>query len=364
MSMVRFLLKYVLLAGSVLACMAMTFAFPPDRPNRGKELYVPPWNQEIVNLATSCETLGERECAMLRQLIGMPHALWIGIASSMNTEIHEDLHNLLRDAQREGRVPTLVLYAFPNRGCGSGIRYGKKFTDAQYKKWIDQVSNAVRYYDRLPINIIIEPGGLSDVVTDMDRPCGRRTKSDVLEERIELIRYISWCFALEDNKKDRINPNLRLFVDVGSPGRVTGAKELITLADALEKIIKGAVIDGISVNVARHDSSDDSIAWAKEIINMVRPSIGRRLTIAVDIGRSGARVDEYCNARGAALDQQYATLDHDDPQVELMMIIKTPGDSDGDGAACHDGAALGSFDRETFLDYVRTTAKTRASLGQ
>ncbi len=339
------------------------YALPLDRPNQKRELYAHSWGQEVTDLAKSCESLNGAECAMLGRLITMPHAYWIGAGVTVSKDIHEDLHNLIRDAQREGRVPTIVLHALPNQGCEGDIRHGKRFVAENYLKWVDQVSNAIRYYQSMPINIIIEPGGLAEVVTDREQVCGKRTKTEVLEERIGLIHYVSWCFALLDKDKHRINPHLRLFVDIGHPSHISGPREKMAIADALENIIKGAVIDGVSVNVGGHDSFDESVTWAKEVIGLVRSSANTKLTIAVDIGRSGARVEGQCNVRGAALDVQPPTLAHADPRVELAMIIKHPGERDGDGPSCNGAASVGNFDREMFMEYLRNSTLRHTFIG-
>ena len=356
--MLRFLVKSAALALCLAFFGAIACATPLKRPNQEKEIYAPPWNQEMIDLAISCENLNESECAMLRQIAAMPHAYWMGIDPSEDQELHQGLHDILLDAKREGRVPTIVIYAFPNRGCGGSKRHGKRFTAVQYRSWMDRVSNAIRHYN-MPMNIIVEPGGLAEVLTNRTELCGKRTKSEVLKERIGLLQYVSWVLKVKlrgkDKKMHRVNPNLRLFIDVGYPSLMSAPWAKMMMADALEKILMQADVDGVSVNVGKYDSFDDSVAMAKKIIAMVRLKAGRKLTTAVDIGRSGYRVDGNCNARGAALDLQLSTLMHPDRQIEIATIIKAPGESDGDGPGCHDGGPMGSFDMDLLKDYLRNS---------
>jgi hypothetical protein len=227
---------------------------------------------------------------------------------------------------------------------------------------VDRISGAVNYYE-MPVNVIIEPHGLAEVVTKTNKRCEGRRKKEVLAERIELIRYVAWSFAEQNKQKQRIIPNQRLFLDAGDPGQISEPREKLAIANALEKILNTAEFDGVSVNVAGHYSFAESLKWAKEIIGLVLLDARKKLTVAIDIGRSGNRVEGKCNARGAALDPQLPTLDHPDPRVELTMIIKDPSESDGEGAGCNGGKPAGSFDLEVFKDYLRNTAKKHPSFG-
>lgn len=334
---------------------ALAFAGGPERPNRGKELYSPPWGDELVELATSCKGLRKDECATLRRLTTVPHAYWLGLNTSVSQDLR-DLHTIIRDALSEKRVPTIVLYSLPDRDCGGGVRLHKKVTPNEYQKWVPKIADAVTYYKRPSINVIIEPGGLSRLLTEKEVWCHGRTKRAILEERIELIRYVLWNMVVTDGKGNRVNPYLRLFVDVGGPGTISEPAAMLALAKVLEQILKVAEADGISVNVGGYASIDESRAWAKELLALVRGKSKKRLTVAIDISRSGGNAGEGCNMPGAALDEKAPTLDHHDPIVELTLVIKDPSRSDGESEGCHGGSPTGTFDLPVFREYLRNTS--------
>jgi len=337
-----------------------------ERPNRGKLLYAPAWEDEMADLANSCASgkasIGKAECRVLMGLYETPHAYVVGTNSPLGYELQE-LHAIILDALGQGKVPTIILYSFPDRDCGGGVPNDKKITAAGYKMWIDRISNAIRHYRGLPINIIIEPGGLANIVVEAYKLCNERKRSDILAERIKLIQYASWSFALVDRRGKRINPNARLFVDVGNPDRIAGAKEKLAIANALEKVLEGADIDGISVSGASEHSFDESVAWAKQLIEGIRLKVRKKLTIAIDVGRSGNKVEGSCSAKGIALDTLSPTLDHPDPRVELVIIMSVPGETYGDGRDCGHNDPLDNFDLQAFLEFLRNTTANRASTG-
>lgn len=300
---------------------------------------------------------------MARDIVATPNAIWLGINPEQE-ELHQYLHDRLIDARREGRVPVIVVYGFPNRQCKSARRHGKRLTAEVYQSWLDRVSNALRYY-AMPMYVILEPGGLSELVTDRESPCGKRTKSDVLKERIKLYRYASWVLNPtrwdKDGKKHRTNRNIRIFIDAGNPSTVSGPRERMLVADALEKVLTGARFDGVSVNVGAHDSLDAGVAFGKKIIGLVRPKAGRMLTVAADIGLSGARGTTGCGTSNAALDAQQPTLDYPDPRVELATIMKLPGESGS--PACKAQEPPGDFNPHVFAAYVRNSAAQRSYAG-
>lgn len=342
----------------LLLFVMTAYAGGPDRPNRGKELYSPPWSEQFVALARSCKNLGVKECAALRRLATMPHAHWVGLDDSTHQDL-QDLHTVIRDAHNEKRVLTIVLYRLPTRDCGGGVPQHKKMSVAEYHSWIARVADAITYYKSTPINVIIEPGGLSNVITQVDMWCHGRTKRELLDERIELLRYVLWNIVTYNSKKKRSNPNLRLFIDVGGPGTISEPKAKIAMANALQKILKVAEADGIGVNVGGYASFDESRAWAKELLQLLNAGTGKKLTMAIDISRSGNAVAQGCNTPGAALDEHRPTLDHSDPKVELVTIIKDPSTSDGDGEDCNGGGPAGSFDLKVFREYLQNTARSR-----
>ncbi|PWT83742.1 MAG: hypothetical protein C5B58_06050 [Acidobacteria bacterium] len=350
------MIAFCLLLGGSFA-----YAVPLERPRPREKLYVPPWSTEVVELATSCKGLSDDECATLRFLVKeVPHAYWVTNETTLAEDL-ETLHNILLDAQKEKRVPTIVIYSLPNRDCGRAMRLSKPFTASDYKKWGDRIIDALLVY-QMPINVIVEPHGLDEVVTEKYQRCDHRTRGQVLVERIALLRYMIWGLAERDDKtKNRKSSKLRIFLDVGGPGRISDARGRLALVNSIEKILEKAEIDGLSVNVGGYRSFGESLAWAKTIIGLMKPELARKLTLAIDIGRSGKKVVGTCNSRGAALDARGSTPDDPDPRVELAIVVKDPSESDGQGEPCNRGAPAGTFDFEVFKDYLRNSTDTHSS---
>lgn len=352
------LLKGIVSILCLVLMLASAYAMPPPRPNKGKKLYAPPWRAEIARLVARCATSREVSCGELSWLTAQPHAYWMGFDTLQ--EDLQNLHAIILGALAEGTVPTIVLYSLPDRECGGGIRNHTRVTVDDYKLWIALIATAVRYYGNAPINIIIEPGGLARVITHTDELCHMRRKSEVLEERVELIRYVLWNFIDQDRRKNRHNPNVRLFLDVGGPDTLLAPHSKLAMTRALKNILRSAEFDGVSVNVSGRASFDESAAWGKEIIDLLSGQIKRKLTLAIDISRAGSTGEKGCNAPGAKLDSEPPTLSHAQEKVELAMMIHDPSTSDGDREGCRGGAPAGEFDLEVLREYLNNSAPKEA----
>jgi endoglucanase len=89
--------------------------------------------------------------------------------------------------------------------------------------------------------------------------------------------------------------------------------------------------EGFAVNVANRQSTKDSVAWGRELSDLVgdRPFV-------VDVSRNGIgpppddpdRDDEWCNPDHQALGT-HPTTRTGQPGVDALLWIKRPGESDG-----------------------------------
>jgi endoglucanase len=347
--------------------VAIVATMPDMRPaqqiediNLKGKLYLTPWGNKVVALAKSCEDLNAEQCATLRYLVKeVPHAFWIDNVTKLSEDMSVML-DVLIDAQKNGQIPTLVMYSLPDRDCGGERRLNKVFDRKDYIFWANQIATAIGAYD-FPINVIIEPHALEENVTNKLMPCGDRTKSEVLLERIALLRRVIWELAERiDGTKKRAHPKIRVYLDIGGPERITDARGRLALVNAIDWVLQKAEIDGVSVNVGEHASFEESLAWAKKIIKLMDPGNHRNLKVAIDIGRSGRHADGSCNAQGAALDVQHLGDVRRDSIVGLATIIWDPSVSDGRSEACHHGPAAGEFHLELFKDYLTETARALA----
>lgn len=353
-------LRSAALALGLLLFVSLAYA-GPQRPNQSGALYSPPWSLSFAKQFDTCDELDDDECAMLRQLAVMPHAYWVGIEPALTIDVVH-LHKIMTDALDKGQVPTIVLYSLPYRSCGGGVPLSKQMTEADYLSWAATIGDIIRYYKERPVNIIIEPGALSHLLTKTDESCYSKTKDALLAERIELLSKTIWEFMSEDGDKNRTNPHVRLFIDAGGPESVPDTRSKLALARALQEIARNAKFDGIAINVGGSASFDENVVWAEDLISLLRGRLRSDLTLAVDISRSGGARGGGCNAPGAALGTELQTLKHDNKRVELVTIIHDPSTSDGDGEGCNGGAPAGEFDMRILREYLHHSSLKHALL--
>ncbi|MET8566599.1 glycoside hydrolase family 6 protein [Streptomyces sp. NPDC004783] len=265
--------------------------------------------EELVSL----EKAGKKDQAdRIREIAQQPTAEWI---SPENPE--EQARGLTEAADEAGRTALLVLYNIPHRDCGQYSRGGAPDGDA-YRAFVDGVAKGIG--DR-SATVVLEP----DAVLHLVDGC---TPREFHEERYDLLQgAVAKLTALK---------NTKVYLDAGNAG--WGHPDQIF--EPLERAGVGRA-DGFAVNVSNFYSTEESIAYGKQL----SAKVGGKHFV-VDTSRNGngpytegAPDERWCNPPGRALGEP-PTVKTADPLVDAYLWIKRPGESDGE---CKGGPKAGDW---------------------
>ncbi|KOG36035.1 glycoside hydrolase family 6 protein [Streptomyces resistomycificus] len=270
------------------------------------------------------EKSGKKENAeQIRKIAQQPMGEWI---SPENPE--EQARGYTEAAEKADRDALLVLYNIPHRDCGQFSQGGAADGNA-YRAFVDSVAKGIG--DR-PATVILEP----DAVLHMVDNC---TPEEFHEERYDLLnKAVAQLKSLK---------NTKVYLDAGNAG--WGKPDQI-----FEPLQRAGIAqaDGFSVNVSNFYSTEDSIAYGKNLSSKVG---GKHFVI--DTSRNGngpydgGNPDErWCNPPGRALGEAPTTKTAD-PLVDAYLWVKRPGESDGE---CKGGPKAG----EWWADYALKLAKS------
>ncbi|AIR98574.1 glycoside hydrolase family 6 protein [Streptomyces glaucescens] len=293
-----------------------------QQPKNRAPFWVNPDSRAAEQAAAYDEAGKEAEAEQIRRIAQQPTAEWIG---PENPE--EQVRALTEAAGEADRTALLVLYNIPHRDCGQYSGGGAADGDA-YRAWIDGVAAGVA--DR-PATIVLEP----DAVLHLVDGC---TPDEYHEERYDLLRYaIGKLTSLRATE---------VYLDAGNAG--WGHPDQIF--EPLRRAgIDGA--DGFSVNVSNFYSTEESIAYGKQL----SAKVGGK-PFVIDTSRNGNGPytggdpgERWCNPPGRALGEPPTTRTAD-PLVDAYLWIKRPGESDGE---CKGGPKAG----EWWADYALGLAR-------
>ncbi|MFI0501404.1 glycoside hydrolase family 6 protein [Streptomyces albogriseolus] len=275
------------------------------------------------------ELLGDgrkTEAEQLRKIAEQPVAEWI---NPENAE--EQAREFTEGADKAGRRAVLVLYNIPHRDCGQYSQGGAADGDA-YRDFVDAVAEGIG--DR-PATVVLEP----DAVLHLVDGC---TPQEYHEERYDLLKgAVTQLTGLK---------NTKVYLDAGNAGWGN--------PDQIYEPLKRAGIeqaDGFAVNVSNFYTTEDSIAYGKEL----SAKVGGQHFV-VDTSRNGngpytgGNPDErWCNPPGRALGETPTTRTAD-PLVDAYLWIKRPGESDGE---CKGGPKAGEWWEDYALELARASTR-------
>ncbi|KLJ03733.1 glycoside hydrolase family 6 protein [Streptomyces sp. KE1] len=252
------------------------------------------------------------EARLVRRIAEQPVADWLGTEKP-----EEEARGFTEAAKAADREALLVLYNIPHRDCGNYSGGGAADGNA-YRAFVDSVAKGIG--DR-PATVILEP----DAVLHLVDGC---TPEQFHEERYDLLKgAIQTLKAL---------PATKVYLDAGNAGwgKPDQIFEPLTWAGVAEA-------DGFSVNVSNFYSTEDSVAYGKEL----SAKVGNK-PFVVDTSRNGNGpftggdpAERWCNPPGRALGEVPTTKTGDD-LVDAYLWIKRPGESDGE---CKGGPKAGQW---------------------
>ncbi|MFE9924037.1 glycoside hydrolase family 6 protein [Streptomyces sp. NPDC005774] len=262
------------------------------------------------------------EAEQIRKIAEQPAAEWI---SPENPE--EQTRGFTEAADRAGRTALLVLYNIPHRDCGQYSQGGAADGNA-YRAFIDSVAKGIG--DRTA-TVILEPDAVLHLVDGCTPEKFHEERYDVLNGAVDKLKSLK---------------NTTVYLDAGNAG--WGNPDQI-----FEPLERAGIdrADGFSVNVSNFYSTEESIAYGKQL----SAKVGDK-PFVVDTSRNGngpytggAADERWCNPPGRALGET-PTIKTADPLVDAYLWVKRPGESDGE---CKGGPKAG----EWWEDYAVKLAK-------
>lgn len=252
------------------------------------------------------------DVAALRVIADQPASSWFGDWVPVD-RITGEVSRLVADAATTGEYPVLVAYAIPGRDCGQQSAGGAASADS-YRSWILAFASGIG--DR-PAAVVLEPDALSQL--------------DCLSEDQRADRTALLSFAVDALAA---YPAVSVYLDAGHSSWIP--------ADEMATRLRAAGIDrarGFALNVSNFGTTGEETAFGVELSQLVDDK-----PFVVDTSRNGnGRWDgeqSWCNPPGRALGA-VPLSPVQEPRVDALLWIKTPGASDG---ACRPGEpAAGTF---------------------
>ncbi|WP_112466957.1 glycoside hydrolase family 6 protein [Streptomyces triticisoli] len=295
-----------------------------QQPKDTDPFWVNPDSKAAQQVAAYVKAGKKADAEQIRKIAEQPTGQWIG---PENPE--EEARGFTEAADRAGRTALLVLYNVPHRDCGQYSQGGAGDGDA-YRAWVDGVAKGIG--DRAA-TVILEP----DAVLHLVDGC---TPEEFQGERYDLLKG-----AIERLKSLK---NTKVYLDAGNAG--WGHPDQI-----FEPLRRAGVeqADGFAVNVSNFYSTEDSLAYGKQL----SAKIGGKHFV-VDTSRNGNGPytegdpgERWCNPPGRALGETPSTRTAD-PLVDAYLWVKRPGESDG---TCKGGPKAGDWWAEYALELAKTS---------
>ncbi|NEB04749.1 glycoside hydrolase family 6 protein [Streptomyces sp. SID13726] len=283
-----------------------------QQPKEADPFWVNPDGNAAKQVARYAKSGKDDDAEQIRKIAQQPTGEWIG---PENPE--QEARGFTEAADKAGRTALLVLYNIPHRDCGQYSQGGAADGDA-YRSWIDGVAAGIG--DR-SATVILEP----DAVLHLVDGC---TQDEFHEERYDLLTG-----AIEKLKSLK---NTKVYLDAGNAG--WGHPDQIFEPLKWAGIAKA---DGFSVNVSNFYSTQDSIAYGKQL----SAKVGNKHFV-IDTSRNGNgpykdgdENERWCNPPGRALGET-PTIKTADSLVDAYLWVKRPGESDGE---CKGGPKAGQW---------------------
>ncbi|MFG2782451.1 glycoside hydrolase family 6 protein [Streptomyces prunicolor] len=283
-----------------------------QQPEGADPIWVNPDTNAARQLATYVKAGKTADAEQIRKIAEQPTGEWIGAENPK-----AEAQGFTEAADKAGRTALLVLYNIPHRDCGQYSQGGAGDGDA-YREWIDAVAQGI---GTRAATVILEPDALLHLVDGC-------TPAQFQAERYDLLNYaITKLKSLTHTK---------VYLDAGNAG--WGHPDEIYQPLERAGIAKA---DGFAVNVSNFYSTEDSIAYGKQLSAKTADK-----HFVIDTSRNGngpytdGDTDEnWCNPPGRALGETPTTKTAN-PLVDAYLWIKRPGESDGE---CKGGPKAGNW---------------------
>jgi endoglucanase len=304
-------------AATVLAAPAAYAAGNPVGMTDG--FYVDPGNSAAVWAAANP---GDgRAAAIAASIAPEPSADWF---TGSNSDIGEATGAYVGAAAASDKLPVLVAYNITDRDICSGQSSGGAASDAAYDTWIGAFAGGIA---NRPALVVLEPDAVAD------ESC--MTAAEI-SDRDGLLNNAITQFTNQ-------SPNTWVYLDAGNPGWLSAA----TMAGYLNSAGL-AHAHGFSLNVSNFYTTAQNVSYGDAINADLSADYGYTKPFVIDTSRNGNGSNgQWCNPDGAKL----GSTDQTGGGAEMLLWIKTPGESDGN-CGNGSGTVAGQFDPQLAYDLV------------
>lgn len=252
-----------------------------------------------------------RAAAIGDSIADTPMARWFG---SWSGDIGSAVSSYTGAAEAADKLPILVAYNMYGRDACGGQSGGGASSPSEYAGWIDAFARGI---GSRPAVVVLEPDALGDY------SC--MTQEQINERQTMLTNALTQFQSAA--------PNAWVYLDAGNPGWVDAS----TMADRLHS--SGlSLARGFSLNVSNYFPTSENVSYAGAV-NQALGRYGYSKPFVVDTSRNGNGSNgEWCNPGG----RKIGTPPQEGGGAEMLLWIKTPGESDGD-CGVGAGSTAGQF---------------------
>ncbi|WP_405010003.1 glycoside hydrolase family 6 protein [Kitasatospora sp. NBC_01539] len=293
-----------------LALAAPTAAHAASPVSMTSGFYVDPGGSAAVWAAANP---GDGRAAAVRASIAaVPMARWFG---NWSGTIGTATGAYVGAAANAGKLPVLVAYNIPNRDICGGQSAGGAGSVAAYNTWIAAFASGI---GTRPAVVILEPDALGD------QSC--MTAAQISDRNAMLNNAITQFTNLA--------PNTWVYLDAGNPGWISST----TMAQHLNAAGVSRA-HGFSLNVSNFYTTAQNTTYGNAVNATLSSSYGYTRPYAVDTSRNGNGSNgEWCNPAT----RRTGTQTQLGGGAEMLLWIKTPGESDGN-CGVGAGSTAGQF---------------------
>ncbi|MGP4114938.1 glycoside hydrolase family 6 protein [Streptomyces sp. 4N509B] len=257
---------------------------------------------------------GDGRAAAIRDSIAsVPSARWFG---SWSGDIGSATSSFVGAAESADKLPILVSYNMYGRDACGGHSGGGAASPSEYANWISAFARGI---GSRPAVVILEPDALGDY---------NCMTQDQINERQNMLTNALTQFRSQA-------PNAWVYLDAGNPGWVDAS----TMADRLHA--SGlSLARGFSLNVSNYFPTAENASYAGSVNQILSQRRGYTKPFVVDTSRNGNGSNgEWCNPGGRRIG---TPTQEGGNGAEMLLWIKTPGESDGD-CGVGAGSTAGQF---------------------
>ncbi|MFF9277030.1 glycoside hydrolase family 6 protein [Streptomyces griseosporeus] len=253
-----------------------------------------------------------RAQAINSAIANTPMAHWFGAWSGT---IGTATGSYVGAADYADKLPVLVAYNIYNRDYCGGHSAGGASSPSAYANWIAQFAGGIA---GRPAVVILEPDSLADY--------GCMTQAQIDEREAMLTGALA--------QFSRQAPNTWVYMDAGNPGWVSPA----TMAQRLHEAgLRQA--HGFSLNVSNYFTTAENTSFGNAVNAELSARYGYTKPFVVDTSRNGNGSNgQWCNPAG----RRIGTPTRTGGGAEMLLWIKTPGESDGN-CGVGTGSTAGQF---------------------